>query len=256
MKKLILFLTLFILTFNLFGQINLEHSFTGNTPPTAFTTDNGVYYYTFDSESGELIIYNEAFSVYKTVSITMPQDYTYASIINIGDKLINDDSDIEFFLTYTQKVPVSGMVVRSQGFSKLYDENGNLIKDFEENYSIRILSNKLIEKEEDWSVTPHIYTTNIYSLPKSTISNVSFNDTDPDVTPAFPSPSSSNVHLPYSLPNGSSGVMKIFNIRGQLVEKIDLDGNLNHLNLNLHKYTPGIYIYEYNGISNKFTVKP
>ena len=252
MKKPLLFLTLVVLTLNLFAQINLEHTFAGEI--NAFTTDNGVYFYTFNSESGELTIYNDNFTVYKTVSISMPQSYSTASIHYVSDKLINDDSNIEFFLAYTKLIPIGGLLYNIY-FYKLYDENGSLIKDFGQTSSVWIISNKLIEEDCDISVTPHTYTTYIYSLPKSTSSNISFDNTAADIIPAFPSPSSSNIHLPYSLPPGSSGVMKIFNIRGQLVEKINLDGNQNHLNLNLSHYTPGVYIYEYNGISNKFTVR-
>ena len=49
--------------------------------------------------------------------------------------------------------------------------------------------------------------------------------------------------------------MRISNIQGQLVELKQIDYVFDKIILNVSNYSKGVYIYEVNGVSNKFVVE-
>jgi len=70
----------------------------------------------------------------------------------------------------------------------------------------------------------------------------------------YPNPASMTVCIPYTL-DGKSAEMHIYDSRGVLVGTKTLDPNAEWVDINVSTYHPGIYIYEYNGVSNKFVVE-
>lgn len=73
-------------------------------------------------------------------------------------------------------------------------------------------------------------------------------------TPTFPSLTNNRINLPYNLNQDQSATINIYNLRRQIVEQKIIDRTFDQLKLNVNNYPTGVYIYEYNGISNKFTV--
>ena len=49
--------------------------------------------------------------------------------------------------------------------------------------------------------------------------------------------------------------MNIYDARGVLMDTKTLDPDADWIDINVSAYRPGIYIYEYNGVSNKFVVR-
>jgi hypothetical protein len=70
----------------------------------------------------------------------------------------------------------------------------------------------------------------------------------------YPNPASMTVSIPYTL-DGKSAEMRIYDSRGILMDKKTLDPDAEWIDINVSNYSPGIYIYKYNGVSNKFIVK-
>ena len=70
----------------------------------------------------------------------------------------------------------------------------------------------------------------------------------------YPNPANMTVTIPYTL-NGKSTEMHIYDSRGVLVDTKTIYPDAEWIDLNVSTFRPGIYIYEYNGISNKFVVK-
>ena len=70
----------------------------------------------------------------------------------------------------------------------------------------------------------------------------------------FPNPASDYINIGYKLSNQAKTMMNIYNAKGQLIDQKQLNSNENSLKLNVSSYKSGLYLYEYNGVSNKFIV--
>lgn len=247
MKQLILISTLLICSFTMKGQITLEHKFSDyvswfktSTKGTMFYTNN------IDTISNQLKVYNEDYSLYKTIIIPRPIGY-FVEINFLSDQLFNLDNSIEFlccFRKYTENM---------QSITKItiFNENATVVKDFGTylNYDGIFLINES-------GIKPKLYINGafeVYSLPGSLPNNVpEFKSSN--VKSAFPNPSKNVINLPYSLENGQVSTMKIYNMSGQLIDQKQIDSAFDKILLNVNSYQSGSYIYEYNGISKKFIV--
>ena len=76
-----------------------------------------------------------------------------------------------------------------------------------------------------------------------------------NVQTAYPNPTRITINLPYVLDKGQTTMMRrIYKTNGQLMEQKQIDSAFDKILLNVNSYQPGIYLYEYNGVSNKFIV--
>lgn len=73
--------------------------------------------------------------------------------------------------------------------------------------------------------------------------------------PAYPNPARSNITLPYELEDGETTSMSIYDLNGRLIERFNIGSHFNQVQLNVSSYSPGIYLYEYNGKSYRFIVQ-
>lgn len=71
---------------------------------------------------------------------------------------------------------------------------------------------------------------------------------------SFPNPASDYINIGYKLSGQAKTMMNIYNSKGQLIDQKQLNSNENSLKLNVSSYKSGLYLYEYNGVSNKFIV--
>jgi len=112
------------------AQIDLEHTFddnlTGNISIN-FTPVNPVidYYTYFDKPTNEVRFYNEDYSLYKSVFITPPADYTLSHVSNFSKNIFTTDNKIVFCVHF------NNLNVGNNSFiMKFYDEDGLIIQDF------------------------------------------------------------------------------------------------------------------------------
>ena len=70
----------------------------------------------------------------------------------------------------------------------------------------------------------------------------------------FPNPAKNSIALPYAF-DGKTAEMHIYDLQGRLVETLMLSPDNDRVHLNVSNYIPGIYVYEYNGLSQKFIVE-
>ncbi|MEI6753754.1 MAG: T9SS type A sorting domain-containing protein [Paludibacter sp.] len=258
MKQLILTIVFFAFAFTSKAQINLEHTFSvnnGSSLSCFYTNTKGtMFYITPDTLTNQLKIYNTDYSLYK--NITIPRQIGYSmNVLFLSEQLFNSNTSIEFvclFLKYQTSGTLTKIVV--------YDENGAVLKDFGtyNQYVFPFLSNynggttKLILIKYDSSITPTAY--DIYSL-TGTLPNKVPETSISDVQSAYPNPSKSIITLPYKLENNKTTVMNIYKLNSQMVDSKQIDSSFDKIQLNVNSYQPGVYIYEYNGVSNKFIVQ-
>jgi hypothetical protein len=62
------------------------------------------------------------------------------------------------------------------------------------------------------------------------------------------------ISLPYKLQQGETSVMRILNTNGQLIETKNIGSDFEQIQLNVSNYRKGMYIYEVNGVSQRFVV--
>ncbi len=96
------------------------------------------------------------------------------------------------------------------------------------------------------------FKTEIYSLP-GVGTNVRSAQAE-KVSSPYPNPAKTTVTLPYQLKQGETSTMNIYSINGQLIESKQIDSVFNKILLNVSGYAKGAYLYEVNGVSNRFIV--
>ena len=227
------------------AQINLQHTFDGGYVSFAggyvYNNDAGCYYTSSSITNGQVKLYNADFSLYKTINVPNAQ------VVNcVTRNLFNSDRKIEFYVyTYNTNTGIF--------HSYLYNEDGTVIKDFGDgssgggvikvNGQFKLFVNRLLNST---------YTTDIYSLP-GTVSAVPSQNVNEMQFP-YPNPANSIITLPYQLKQGEISEMHIYNISGKLIETKHIDFVFDKILLNVSNYPKGEYIYEVNGVSNKFIV--
>ena len=253
MKKTKFFLIILAfvgLSFYVKAQINLEQTFNGE-----------IHYQNYldvelfsDVTTNQIKLYNTDYSWYKTVNITLPTNYYLSSVSNFSKKLFNDDNKIEFTVIFCK------YEAGSNDFKiKLYNEDGTMLKDFGDHSSTITTNVITINKQYKLIIRRHGVnaSTEIYSLPGiPPIPPVGVsNQTSNEYQPPFPNPANAIITLPYQLKQGEMSVMNIYNSNGQLIETKQIGSDFDKILLNVSGYTKGMYVYEVNGVSNKFVVE-
>jgi|SRR3989339_11117 len=249
MKKFAFITFVFFLSLNLKGQINLEYTFTSSSGIGWFLSDSyGIMFYTSDTVTNQIKFYKEDYSFYKTVTLYRPIGYSMGIGI-VSEKLFNSNNSIEFICYFSKTNDYK---------TKLFDDNATLLKDFGSNnyymYAFLISKgtiNKLAIRK--YQATSPNWVDEIYSLPGSMPHGILSQNYD-ELLPPFPNPSNSFITIPYKLKNGESASLKIINLQGQLIDEKIIDSAVDKIILNIANYKAGVYIYEYNGITNKFIV--
>jgi hypothetical protein len=264
------------------AQITLEHTFEGQV--TYFGSgglignNTGLNLYGFvNTTTNQVKIYNEDYSLYKTVTITPPTGYSISTGVScLSKNLFNSNNKVEFILTFTNPNALQQGGNNNLYYScKMYDEDGVLIKDFGTSYQISPWN--IIKKSNkgfNLLILKYIYdinspsgttnTTDVYSLPGTIPTDTVPTGTIPtsiskqntsQLQRPYPNPAKLIITLPYQLKQGETSVMRIYNIQGQLIVQKQIDYVFDKILLNVSSYAKGIYFYEVNGVSNRFIVE-
>jgi len=260
MKKIkIIFICIATVSMMLFSQrtnaqINLEHTFEGHIH---FTNTISSLYPFYSSHFGDVELYISAFttqiklynpdySLYK--SIDLPTGYSLEFTNFFSKGLFNTDGKIEFMAFLANNDEGVGKTI-------LYNEDGVILKEFDDNYDL-LLSN-IYKINEQFKLSMYNWrnnTTEIYSLP-GTMSNAVPQIGSGIFQPPYPNPANSIITLPYQLKQGEISTMRIYNMNGQLIETKQIDSAFDKILLNVSNYRRGMYLYEVNGESKRFIVK-
>lgn len=267
MKKLLLSALLLSALFAN-AQITLLHTFEEDGVTVYSPTiveDVGVYCYITDSTDEYNIhhyptyyYFDSEFNLYWSHQFEVGR---YAGVSLFPTRhLIDADDRLEFIVNESESM-ASGFV---RVHSYIMEEDGTIIYDFDNakeqvvgsSFEFMLVNNK-IRLLRNVS-----YFVGSYSTPDDELEvygtggNYSAEEFHLVVNSvAYPNPARSNIILPYELADGETATMSIYNINGQLIERFELGSNFNQVQLNVNSYSPGIYLYEYKGRSNKFIVQ-
>ena len=251
MNRLFLFLYLFFFAFIGKAQkIALEHSFNTyifSTVTENVENNNVEKYIIYDKTSNQVKIYNLDYSLYKNVNVNFPNQYNISHLSLPTIKLFNNDDLIEFVVSLYNSENIQYNTV-------LYNENGNILKEFKDVSSFTVFTTTKGDIKI-WAVkqTVNGAHSEIYSLNNS-VSSMQKSHID-EIKSAYPNPAITKITLPYQLDSGEQTVMHIYSLTGQLLKAIQIDYNFDKIELDVSDFNAGEYIYEYKGISNKFNVK-
>ena len=276
MKKIFTLVLLFCSLLS-FGQLTLiTEKESQNLSPIQLSNGTIKFYvtnYYNKSFIKSIDIYNKDLSFYKTINISLnfpydttghPQTYSGLKSIKdindtryyLTDKLFNLDDKIEFILNYNSiKYIPGGTSSKYYSVCILLNEDGKEIQKFSnldsniEGMSFNFLENLYVNFNN---------ITKVYSVPGNLPCPTSCSQKAAAIAPisqpnefkkiqvnGFPNPSSDNVTLEYSLPEGTPfGTLRLYSQTGVLVKEFKVSSQVDHLELPVSDYTPGTYYYE------------
>jgi len=201
---------------------------------------------TISTTQKKFTIYNLDYSVYKVMTLTIPDGMVFASILQFPTtKLFNSDDLIEFIYSYRDNT-------NNTIYYKLINENNEILYDFGSEQPVYAF---LSAKEGFKLLTGSSGNSNIYSLGTTLLSGVnqqSFIQADKN---PFPNPAKQIINLPYQLEQGMQATMKVFDVNGKQITTKLIDSIFDKILLDVSAYQKGMYVYEVNGKSSKFLVE-
>lgn len=217
---------------------------------------NCVGYVLTDLNNKSFRLYNSDHTLTKESSVMTAVEGTSICVLHsmfyFTSHFVNGDEKIEFFACWG---------CEDAYYLYLYDEDGNVIFNFGQvdyiyNYGLDEVSDCFIETKEGFKMIlvkerDKIY--DVYSFGVSSTSSLELQDTK--INKAYPNPSNTILNIPCRLTKSNQAFLTIYDLSGGMVEKRQIDKNTNSLTLNISSYKPGIYMYEYENITQKFVVK-
>lgn len=265
MKRLLL-LALLLSACCVNAQITLLHTFEEDGVSVCSPTiveDVGVYYYVTDSADDYNIhhypsfyYYDSEFNLYWSYQFEVGR---YAGVNLFPTRhLIDTDDELEFIVNESEMM-ASGY---SRVHSYIMGEDGAIIYDFSNakeqvigsSFEFVLVNNeiRLLRNVSYYEIGTPYNELEVYG----TGGNYSAEEFHLVVNSvAYPNPARSIITLPYELAEGETTIMSIYNLNGQLIERFEIGPHFNQVHLNVNSYSPGVYLYEYKGRSNKFIVQ-
>lgn len=243
--KRVTVLILFLLSL-VFGQINLEHTYSNGQICYVKLKNSGEKYYLFDKNGFKLRMYNLDHSVFKTIDIPVAYDaYTPQSVYLVAEDLFTSDNQIGALAIYYNSTNSS---YKGRVFSE--NSNGPIIDIANCNYGSAVQTAngaKLITNEYVVSGSSVVYSSKVYSLPGSLPVSVGGNYNLPErieIGQSYPNPVNGTITVPYELPAGENeGSLLVYNSLGQEVLNLRVDRNFSNLQLSSERLSAGTYIY-------------
>jgi hypothetical protein len=245
MKKLILLLTMAAIYANLSAQVTYLHSFNASATSVHLNIA-GYKYYLMDEINNECRFYNTDFSLWKTISLNIPQGSYLYDIRHVSDNLFDNDSEVELvYITYEYDTTYYYYTY----YLKLINENGSVMLDVPGGYfsdvtPVNESEDQFFVYKGDFSTWPYSRETQVYGIP----GQISVTENNADkmfLSPPFPNPSRDKINIPYSLPQREQGmgILEILDENGRQVKHQELPGHEGIVPLDLNGFAPGVYQY-------------
>lgn len=250
-----------------FGQITLEHSFPNNNDTFIYKKENTTLYVTKTNDN-KIKIYDSNYNLQKTVNIPIPASYSTFYSGYFGDNpftmskhIFNNNDKYEFMIeAYQMETANSPMIFKLI----LIDEDGNLIKDFHPNPSVKESGelfevyhdninnvNKLIVRNSLAGNSSLTYQHDVYSLPSTSLSAKEIQSVVK--LSAFPNPADKILNIVN--PTNGSNTVNVYDASGKIVLNKSFSNTSNNIAVNVESLPKGTYIYKIGDISSKFIKK-
>lgn len=247
------------IAFNGTSQITLEHSYVSpdETISMVNLSVSGHKYYSVNTTTHQLKIYNLNHTLWKTINLPIPTGTNLLFPSNISEKLFNLDNTIE--LSYMYYIPSNPVVYTT----KIIDEFGTELMTIDNCNSLYPYNTV----ENGWKLFANIINgtishTNVYNIIGTGTSNsptdgngttgiLSNEASSVKIASPFPNPSQTQITIPYSLPQNSEGVIHIFDQNGNEIQNHRIDSNFSNVLLDISSFSSGAYRYEIVGSNSQ-----
>lgn len=200
-------------------------------------------------------LYNEDYTLYRSVDI--PYNYQGSgqyNMFHVSRTLFDCDStNIEYLISWSGQPQTWSKIIREDETELLSEEgviyNAYNISVPESNGIVSGPNGSLLHLEGSFSGDPISRVFQLCGqLPRnisrmdSTMTGLTEEDETLDQVKLYPNPSDSQINIDYDLAGNKKGVLEIYNMDGQLVEKKKLGDFFDKVMLDVSGYTSGTYI--------------
>lgn len=249
MKKFIFSVATIFATNFAFSQITLEHSFPIGESVLVYKNDNQTFYCTTQYDSNIVNIYNSDYSLYKKITLQIPNGYNSVSFpeadkfyYSISKNIFNDDDKIELLIAYGGNFAEKKL--------QIINEDGLTVKDFANtyyDYDIDLFTDKTVNKNK-LVLRTSTNLSEVYSLPTTSLSSKEINYRNK--LSAFPIPT--NKILNVLNPQNGVNIIEVYDTSGKLVMNKGFANSENKITIDVENLPKGIYIYKVGDLSSKF----
>jgi hypothetical protein len=247
MKKVLYlaFLVALLASRSVQAQITPENAYQGSG--YMIRLSSGDYkYQMLRSATNQLTLYSLNHAIYK--QFTVPSGgagYSTGNVSYVSDALFDTNpANVEYAVSYSNSSGPNTLYK-----TVIYSETGTQLALLDSTTYIQIYNTpggtKMLASKFTYATTTGTITreyTRIYTL-GGHLALRTATPTLPDAAGAYPNPAQSLVNLPYSVPAGQTGSLKVYDISGRVVGTYQVDSHINHLEMGTRDLRPGVYLY-------------
>ncbi len=242
-----------IISINSNAQLVLENSFNYSATNTELELA-GSKYYIMDVDAEQCRLYNQDYSLWKTVNFDIPNRQWLTDIQYVSQHLFNTDDLVEFLIMYYEYIETNNsyyyiyttQIVNEQGTVLLTVPGGS----YAEVKSVSSGESKLFIYVYDYSSFPYNVETKIYGIPGMLTGineqeiNLYSNVAGDKEAMIYPNPSNGKAKLRMvPAQHGSYAWLMVTDANGSLVRRIRITAGISDQNIPDLQLNNGVYYY-------------
>jgi len=246
MKKTILLIVFLTLLKVSYSQITLEHTYPASATLTELSV-SGYKYYLMDVPNHQCRLYNTDHSLWKTISLTVPDGMYLYNVQYVSDTLFNKDNKVELAYTYYS---YDTTLLYYTYYTSVIDEDGIELLAIPGCSYVNVINTstngtKMFAYVYDYSIILYTVNTLVFSLPGHLPPGGISTPGEGFLKNAFPNPASSAVTIPYQLPQGvNDAQILLINGSGHVVKSYRVDRTFHELIIPTGELPKGVYLYQ------------
>ena len=242
-----------IISFNGNSQVVLENSFNYSATYTALESA-GSKYYLMDVNAEQCRLYNQDYTLWKTVNFNIPNRQWLTDIQFASQHLFNTDDLVEFLIIYYEYIETANSYYYIYS-TQIVNELGTVLLTvpggaYAEVKSVSSDESKLFIYVYDYSSFPYSVETNIYSIPGMLTGineqefNLYSNALGGNEARVYPNPSNGQVKLRMNpAQHDNNACLVVSDASGSIVRRLRINAGLSDQSIPDLQLNNGVYFY-------------
>ena len=225
------------------GQVQLEKTYPNSGNYTELD-DGECKYFMMDVPNKQCKIYNTDHTLYKSISLPVPEGYFLYDMKYVTRKVFNDDDKIELLYIYYKVQVVNSVEVNYYGM-KVITETGDILVNLNDGGFAEIVdvggTPKLFAWQYKWADYYYLIYTNVYSLGGSNASTVA--NSIQESLQVYPVPADDHVNIrlnPELVQRGQQII--ITDMQGKVRQNVAVAEGTEKLSISTSDLAPGTYV--------------